>query len=63
METTNWFESKYSNEELADILSDYSKDVLGFRVREYGAGRCTLARQLENMDMLAEQEQALRDLI
>jgi hypothetical protein len=46
----NWFISKYSNAELADILSDYSKDVNGFRDRQYGAGRCTLAASLESLD-------------
>lgn len=46
----DWFNSNYSNSDLADILSDYSKSVFGFRTRMYGEGRCTLVRELESLD-------------
>jgi hypothetical protein len=51
----NWFTSMSSNAELAQILSDYSKDVHGFRVRQLGAGRCTLVRRLEQLDAYVAQ--------
>ena len=51
----NWFTSMASNAELAQILSDYSKDVHGFRVRQLGAGRCTLVRRLEQLDAHVKQ--------
>ena len=46
----NWFESKYNNLDLADVLSDYHKDVHGFRLRMDGESRLTLVRELENLD-------------
>jgi hypothetical protein len=46
----DWFNSRYSDADLADILSDYSKSVHGFRTRMYGSGRCTLVRELESLD-------------
>lgn len=46
----DWFNSRYSDSDLADILSDYSKSVFGFRTRMFGAGRCTLVRELEQLD-------------
>ena len=46
----DWFNSRYSDSDLADILSDYSKSVFGFRTRMYGEGRCTLVRELERLD-------------
>jgi len=46
----DWFNSNYSDSDLAEILSDYSKSVHGFRTRMYGAGRCTLAHELEQLD-------------
>ena len=46
----DWFNSNYSDSDLAEILSDYSKSVFGYRNRMYGAGRCTLARELEQLD-------------
>jgi hypothetical protein len=46
----DWFNSKYSDADLAEILSDYSKSVFGYRNRMYGAGRATLARELEQLD-------------
>ena len=46
----DWFNSRYSDSDLAEILSDYSKSVFGFRTRMYGAGRCSLVRELELLD-------------
>ena len=46
----DWFNSRYSDSDLAEILSDYSKSVYGYRNRQYGAGRCTLVRELEFLD-------------
>lgn len=46
----NWFNSRYSDSDLAEILSDYSKSVFGYRNRMHGAGRCTLSRELESLD-------------
>jgi hypothetical protein len=46
----DWFNSRYSNSDLAEILSDYSKSVTGFRDRRFGAGRATLANALESLD-------------
>ena len=46
----DWFNSRYSDSDLAEILSDYSKSVFGYRNRMYGAGRCTLARELDTLD-------------
>lgn len=46
----DWFNSRYSDSDLAEILSDYSKAVYGFRTRMYGEGRCTLVRELEALD-------------
>jgi hypothetical protein len=48
--TTDWFKSRYSDSDLAEILSDYHKSVHGFRKRMHGAGRCTLVRELESLD-------------
>jgi hypothetical protein len=46
----DWFNSRYSDADLADILSDYSKSVTGYRNRQYGAGRCSIVRELEALD-------------
>ena len=46
----DWFNSRYSDSDLAEILSDYSKSVFGYRNRMHGAGRCTLVRELESLD-------------
>jgi hypothetical protein len=46
----DWFNSRYSDADLAEILSDYSKSVFGYRNRMHGAGRCTLAHELESLD-------------
>lgn len=45
---TDWFTTVYSNAELAEILSDFSKDVFGQRTfLPRTAGRCTLVNELE----------------
>jgi hypothetical protein len=47
----NWFTTLYSNAELAQILSDYTKDVYGQRPVLGGTlGRCTLVNRLEQLD-------------
>ena len=46
----DWFNSRYSDSDLAEILSDYSKSVTGYRNRQFGAGRCSLVRELEALD-------------
>lgn len=46
----DWFNSHYSDSDLAEILSDYSKSVTGYRNRQYGAGRCSIVRELEALD-------------
>jgi hypothetical protein len=46
----DWFNSCYSDAELADILSDYSKSVTGYRDRQHGTGRCSIVRRLEALD-------------
>ena len=50
-QATDWFTTIYSNNELAHILSDYSKDVYGKRADfDWTAGRCTLVNELELLD-------------
>jgi hypothetical protein len=46
----DWFNSRYSTSDLAEILSDYSKAVTGYRTRMAGVGRTTLVRELEDLD-------------
>ena len=46
----DWFNSRYSDADLADILSDYSKSVTGYRDRQHGTGRCAIVRRLEALD-------------
>ena len=50
MATAEWFHSKFDNDELAGILSDYHKGVHGNRLELYGVQRCTLVRELETLD-------------
>jgi hypothetical protein len=51
----NWFTSLYTNQQLAQIISDYSKDCTGYR--EYvSGGRCTLVRKLEQLDAYCESQ-------
>ena len=48
---TDWFTTTFSNDELAVILSDYSKDVFGQRTYlPKSAGRCSLVNELELID-------------
>ena len=54
----DWFNSRYSDSDLAEILSDYSKSVFGYRNRQFGAGRCTLVRELELLDATVAQMRA-----
>ena len=54
----DWFNSRYSDSDLAEILSDYSKSVFGYRNRMYGEGRCTLVRELEALDATVAQMRA-----
>ena len=46
----DWFNSRYSDADLADILSDYSKSVTGYRDRQHGTGRCAIVSRLEDLD-------------
>lgn len=54
----DWFNSRYSDSDLAEILSDYSKSVFGYRNRQFGAGRCTLVRELDLLDTTVAQMRA-----
>lgn len=54
----DWFNSRYSDSDLAEILSDYSKSVFGFRTRMFGSGRCTLALELERLDATVKMYKA-----
>jgi hypothetical protein len=51
---SNWNDSKYSNDDLADILSDYHKDVHGFRLRMAGSPRAELVAELDRLDQYRE---------
>ena len=46
---TDWFYNTNSDNQLRQILSDYSKDYTGYRQYVTG-GRCTLADALEKLD-------------
>jgi len=47
----DWFTSLHSNQQLADILSNYSQDVTGVPIKVTPkTGRCTLVRHLESLD-------------
>lgn len=54
----DWFNSSYSNSDLAEILSDYHKAVTGYRLRLQGQGRCTLVRELEQLDRVRGDQYA-----
>ena len=41
---------KYEYDELADTLSDYHKDVYGYRLRMYGEPRECLIEELNRLD-------------
>jgi hypothetical protein len=51
----DWFTSLHSNQDLANILYDYSQDVNGQATWLPRAGRCTLVNHLENLDRQVEQ--------
>ena len=46
----DWFNSRYSDSALADILNEYHASVHGTGKRMAGVGRCTLVRELEALD-------------
>lgn len=45
----------YSYDELVDVLSDYHKDVFGYRLRMNGALREEVIGQLESLDDYMEK--------
>lgn len=49
----NWDLMEY--DELADILSDYHKDVFGYRLRMYGEDREVLISELKKLDAYMEK--------
>ena len=55
---SKWNDSKYSNDDLADILSDYHKDVYGFRLRMAGSPRAELVAELDRLDQYCESQPA-----
>lgn len=52
--TQDWFYNMYSDDELCDILSEFSKHVTGFRVAIGPLGRCSIARELEALSATAK---------
>jgi hypothetical protein len=59
---SKWNDARYSNEELADILSDYHKDVHGFRLRMAGSPRAELVEELDRLDRYAEADSRDQDI-
>ena len=59
---SKWNDSKYSNDDLADILSDYHKDVHGFRLRMAGSPRAELVEELDRLDRYAEADRLDQDI-
>ena len=51
---SKWNDPKYDDEYLAEILSDYHKDVHGFRVRMHGESREALVEALDSLDRFLE---------
>jgi hypothetical protein len=47
---------------LADILSDYHKDVHGFRLRMAGSPRAELVEELDRLDRYAEADSQDQDI-
>lgn len=45
----------YEYDELVDTLSDYHKDVFGYRKRMYGASREALIEELNSLDNYMEK--------
>ena len=59
---SKWNDARYSNEELADILSDYHKDVHGFRLRLAGSPRAEMVEEiLTLLELLIQAEADSRD--
>ena len=59
---SKWNDARYSNDELADILSDYHKDVHGFRLRMAGSPRAELVEELDRLDRYAEADSLDQDI-
>jgi hypothetical protein len=59
---SKWNDARYSNDELADILSDYHKDVHGFRLRMAGSPRAELVEELDRLDRYAEADSMDQDI-
>jgi hypothetical protein len=59
---SKWNDARYSNDELADILSDYHKDVHGFRLRMAGSPRAELVEELDRLDRYAEADSPDQDI-
>ena len=51
----DWFNSKYSNDELRAILYDATEEVYGNPEWLADAGRCTLVNRLEEVFARADQ--------
>lgn len=51
---SKWNDPKYTNDDLAGILSDYHKDVYGFRLRMFIEPREALVEALESLDRFVE---------
>ena len=59
---SKWNDARYSNDELADILSDYHKDVHGFRLRMARSPRAELVEELDRLDRYAEADSQDQDI-
>lgn len=59
---SKWNDARYSNDALADILSDYHKDVHGFRLRMAGSPRAELVEELDRLDRYAEADSMDQDI-
>ena len=60
---SKWNDARYSNDELADILSDYHKDVHGFRLRMAGSPRAELVEELDRLDRYSEADSMDQDIL
>lgn len=50
----DWFHNTFSNNDLREILSDVHEEVFGHPLWLKDAGRCTLARKLEEVFAVAD---------
>lgn len=57
--TTRW--DKYDHDELADILSDYHKDVHGYRLQMYLHSRERLIEELVSLDNYMENMKSTKE--